>query len=486
MKKIYLTFLTAFLLISINTFSQDWELVWADEFTNGISEDWVFEIGDGCPNLCGWGNNELQYYRRENATVENGMLVITAKKENFGTRQYTSTRMKTQGNASFTYGRIEARMKLPAFQGSWPAFWMLGESITSVGWPACGEIDIMEQINTENKTHGTIHWHNGSDYASYGGPTSFDVNVTDFNVYAIEWDKDNIKWFVNGTHFWTASIANNINSTDEFHQPHFLLLNLAIGGNWPGTTIDNTAFPAKMVVDYVRVYQKEGDDNGTTPEPMEPLQIEAESHGWSNGISDHPTTDEGGGQHIRFNAAGNWAAYQPVNITQTGEYLVEFRVAAESAGGKLRFEAASGTMLLATLDIPSTGSNQTWTTISQTITLNAGSYSFGLNSPVAGFNLNWFRISPVVANNIPNQISDKTFRIYPNPINGSDFRIDAKDIDLSNARLLMTSLDGRVIYQRQLSVNNERISLPNHIAKGVYIISVELQNGILSEKVVVN
>ncbi len=235
------------------SFSQNWNLVWQDEFTNGISADWVFEIGNG---NSGWGNNELQYYKRENATVENGNLVITAKRESVGGFNYTSTRMKTQGRKSWKYGKVEARIAMPSFMGSWPAFWMLGDNISSVGWPSCGEIDIMEHVNIEAQTHGTIHWQDHTNnYANYSGATPVN-SATSYHVYTIEWDASVIKWFVDGNLYHEASIANGVNGTSEFHNNFFILINMAIGGNWPGFNIDNNAFPARMLVDYVRVYQK--------------------------------------------------------------------------------------------------------------------------------------------------------------------------------------------------------------------------------------
>ncbi|HEX8531739.1 MAG TPA: Ig-like domain-containing protein, partial [Cytophagales bacterium] len=227
-------------------------LVWADEFTNGIGPDWVFETGRGSN---GWGNNELQYYRQENASVQNGELVITAKKESFGGAAYTSARLKTQGKKAFRYGRMEAKIAMPAAQGLWPAFWMLGSSIVTEGWPSCGEIDIMEHVNASPDVHGTIHWSsdNGS-YANYGGHTP--ANVTVAHVYSVEWDASAIRWFVDGVPYHEASIQGGVNGTDEFHEEFFLLLNMAVGGNWPGFNVDETALPANMYVDYVRVYQK--------------------------------------------------------------------------------------------------------------------------------------------------------------------------------------------------------------------------------------
>ncbi|UOB18380.1 carbohydrate-binding protein [Abyssalbus ytuae] len=252
--------LIMFFMVGSYLFSQDWTLVWQDEFNGSISSDWVFETGNG---NSGWGNNELQYYRQENATVENGSLVITARHESYGGYNYTSARMKTQGRKSWKYGKIEARIAMPSFMGSWPAFWMLGDNISSVGWPACGEIDIMEHINTEAQTHGTIHWedHNAL-YANYSDATPVNP-VTDYHIYTVEWDEAAIKWFVDGNLFHEANISGGINGTGEFHNNFFILLNMAIGGNWPGFNIDNNAFPATMRVDYVRVYQK----GGSNPNP---------------------------------------------------------------------------------------------------------------------------------------------------------------------------------------------------------------------------
>lgn len=226
-----------------------YQLVWSDEF-NGTSVDptnWVFEKGGG-----GWGNNELEYYQAANATVANGYLSITAKKQRVGANQYTSARMKTQGLHQFTFGRIEARIKMPVVQGLWPAFWMLGTNITTVGWPKCGEIDIMEHINTDSLNHGTIHWYNNGN-ASYGGQVT--TSPSQFHVYDIEWTSSAITWHIDGVQYFTANIANGINNTTCFQNPFFIILNLAVGGNWPGNTIDNTKLPASMVVDYVRVYQ---------------------------------------------------------------------------------------------------------------------------------------------------------------------------------------------------------------------------------------
>jgi beta-glucanase (GH16 family) len=238
--------------------AQGWELVWSDEFdgTAVNASNWTFEVGGG-----GWGNNELQYYTSSgNATVSGGLLTITARRASaglscwYGACQYTSARMITRNKRVFTYGRIEARLAMPMGQGLWPAFWALGTNIGSVGWPACGEIDVMEHINRETLTHGTIHWDAGG-HASYGGSRTV-ADPTAFHVYAIEWTPAAIKWFVDGVQYHEANIQGSINSTEEFHRSFFILLNLAVGGNWPGSPDAATAFPSRLTVDYVRVYQQ--------------------------------------------------------------------------------------------------------------------------------------------------------------------------------------------------------------------------------------
>lgn len=234
---------------------------WSDEFDSINQSNWTFETGGG-----GWGNNELQYYTNgNNASIQfdgsanSNVLVIEARQESgqgcwYGTCQYTSTRMISSGKKEFGYGRVEARIKMSQTQGGWPAFWMLGTNIGSVGWPACGEIDIMEHVNNEGQTHGTMHWqdHNGN-YANYGGPVS--NNVTGWHVYAVERDANEIRWYLDGNVYHIASIAGGVNGTSEFHNNFFLLLNFAVGGNWPGSPDGSSVFPQRMYVDYVRYYQ---------------------------------------------------------------------------------------------------------------------------------------------------------------------------------------------------------------------------------------
>ncbi len=240
-----------------------WQLVWSDEFTQADgtspnSSNWGFDVGGG-----GWGNNQLEYdtARTNNARIQGGQLVIEAKQESYMGNSYTSARMKTQGKWAWTYGRIEASIKIPKGQGIWPAFWMLGANIGSVGWPTCGEIDIMENIgNTADQgiTHGTLH---GPGYSGGGGLSGTytlpgGAKLSDaFHVFAVEWTTNQIKWYMDNVQYFTLTPANLPGgSTWVFNAPQFILLNLAVGGNWPGNPDGTTVFPQQMLVDYVRVY----------------------------------------------------------------------------------------------------------------------------------------------------------------------------------------------------------------------------------------
>jgi hypothetical protein len=239
-----------------------YEMVWNDEFEgNTLSDDWVFEIGDGCPTLCGWGNNELQYYKRENTEVREGFLVIRATQENFGGKNYTSSRIKTQEKQSFKYGRIDIRAALPKGQGIWPALWMLGDNITELGWPACGEIDIMEMVGgsqdgRDNTVHGTVHWDSNGAWANFGGSTRLEQGIFNdkFHVFSIIWDDSKIVWLLDNVPY--HEIDTTPQGLNEFRESFFFLFNIAVGGNWPGSPDGTTVFPQQMAVDYVRVFQK--------------------------------------------------------------------------------------------------------------------------------------------------------------------------------------------------------------------------------------
>ena len=249
------------------------KLVWSDEFNgaDGFSPDsskWTFDTGVGGN---GWGNNELETYtnRAKNAQIQGGNLVITAFNETYAdpsdgvTRNYTSARLKTQGLFSQAYGRFEARIKIPAGQGMWPAFWMLGNNITSVGWPKCGEIDIMENIGKEPGTvHGSLHssstvarTSDASTPFSLPGGQNF---AADFHLYAVEWEPGVVRFYVDSNLYATFTQSQwPAGGAWTFDHPFFIILNVAVGGDWPGSPDNSTVFPQQMLVDYVRIYAKQ-------------------------------------------------------------------------------------------------------------------------------------------------------------------------------------------------------------------------------------
>jgi len=244
-----------------------WKLVWSDEF-NGNSLDtskWNFNVGGD-----GWGNNELQYYTDgENIKVLNGKLILEARNMTFGGNEYTSARITTQGKASWTYGKIEARIKLPYGRGIWPAFWMLGENIDSAGYPNCGEIDIMEMVGSadgpENATiWGSLHRPRPdatesneikSETVSYKNAHGKWFN-NNYHIFGIVWSSRQIQYYVDKHIFMKVSIPlSGRDGYAVFRKPFFVVLNLAVGGDWPGSPDDTTNWPKQMEVDWVRVYQ---------------------------------------------------------------------------------------------------------------------------------------------------------------------------------------------------------------------------------------
>ena len=255
-----------FAALASNAFAADtwkpgsgWKLAWSDEFTDPAlnTNNWTFDLGAG-----GWGNNEFERYTTTNAYLQNGDLVIAAIKH--GSNDYTSARLKTQGLRSWKYGKIAARMRLPSGQGIWPAFWMLGTNITSVGWPKCGEIDIMEMIgggeDRDDTVHGTMHWDLKNSHTSSGGSRELpdpQVFSERYHVFEIEWNDKSIIWRLDGREYFHANVdTKEFPDRAEFHQPFFILLNLAVGGNWPGNPNSTTVFPRYLRVDWVRVYQR--------------------------------------------------------------------------------------------------------------------------------------------------------------------------------------------------------------------------------------
>jgi Glycosyl hydrolases family 16/Calx-beta domain len=232
-------------------------LKWSDEFDQASLDltSWSYETGNS-----GWGNNELENYTNsdKNSYLTKGYLVLEARQEAAGNNNYTSARLITKGKREFKYGRMDIRAKLPKGKGIWPAIWMLGSNISTTAWPACGEIDIMELLGHEpSKMYGTMHWGvaNGASSQSGGNYILPGEDFSQkFHVFSIVWDTDKIEWYVDNQKFFTGN-RSSVTGNNPFDDSFFFILNLAVGGNWPGNPDGTTVFPQRMLVDYVRVYQ---------------------------------------------------------------------------------------------------------------------------------------------------------------------------------------------------------------------------------------
>ena len=262
----------------------DMRLLWADEFDGDDVNirDWNFDIGDN-----GWGNEEWQYYQAKNATLQEDHLVITAREQRVGGSTYTSTRIKTEGEVEFTYGRVDIRAALPEGQGIWPALWALGANFRQVGWPRTGELDIMEMIGgrgRENTVHGTMHWNRGGLNASYshtyqGGSYHLDSGKFSygFHVFSMIRSPEGVTWLVDDIPFYSYQFTD-APDFDAFQKPFFLIFNIAVGGRWPGYPDDSTNFPQRLVVDYVRVFganaDNEDSDGDGVADPVDDLPLD--------------------------------------------------------------------------------------------------------------------------------------------------------------------------------------------------------------------
>jgi len=268
------TVLVTLVAATLPVFSADWRLVWSDEFDT-----------PGLPDKAKWGyetgfvrNNELQFYtrdRRENARAENGCLVIEGRKERYANpnyrpggdpkksrrttvefADYTAASLITEGKASFLYGRVEVRAKLPQGKGVWPAIWMMGANRAAVGWPRCGEIDIMEFVGKEpDRVHATVHFAQDGKHASKGGKLATPAPSNDFHLYAVEWFPDRMDFFFDEQKYFTFPLDDAGTGPDNpFRKPCYLLINLALGGSWGGP-MDDAGLPQPYLIDYVRVYE---------------------------------------------------------------------------------------------------------------------------------------------------------------------------------------------------------------------------------------
>ncbi len=339
------------------------KLVWSDEFDyTGLPDDskWSYDVGGH-----GWGNNELQYYterRSENVRVENGVLTIEAHKENFEGSGYTSTRLVSRNKGDWKYGRFEIRAKLPSGRGTWPAVWMLPTDWVYGGWPASGEIDIMEHVGYDmNRIHGTIHTEafNHTKGTQVGRSVIASDVASEFHVYTLEWWPDRIDIFLDGEKYFTVSDNGTGFAAWPFDQRFHLLLNIAVGGAWGGAQgIDDSIFPQRMEVDYVRVYE--------LVEPVEepgiavPAKIEAEDLNAQSGMGFEQTSDVGGGFNAGFLGDGDWAEYK-LDVQFPGQYAFDLRYASLNGTAAMNLSLDSG-IPIHSGTLAATGGWQSWTT----------------------------------------------------------------------------------------------------------------------------
>ncbi|MCB2154249.1 family 16 glycosylhydrolase [bacterium] len=411
--------------------AQNWELVWSDEF-DGPSIDsskWSHEV-----NAQGGGNNELQFYtsRSENSFVQDGKLVIRAIKEQYTavdpsdgqtkTRSYTSARLNTNNKGDWLYGRYEVRAKLPGRQGLWPAIWMLPTDWVYGGWAASGEIDIMEHRGDRPTIlYTTIHYGGGwPNNVHHGAETTVPDLSEDFHVYAFEWYENEMIWFFDGTEVWRTDswYSDNGDYPAPFDQRFHMMLNVAVGGSFlPDPPADADYFPREMQVDYVRVYQRNNDDQqpwSGTPVAL-PARIEAEHYDTGGsmvaysdndasnnggafrldeGVDIENSQDEDGTYSIGWFSPGEWVEYT-VNVPRTGEYGIAIRNSTQNTDAAVRvdFRQAGATVTSAETALSSTGGWYNWTTTDVgSVNLTAGDYIIRVNSTSADFNFNYLEI----------------------------------------------------------------------------------------------
>lgn len=374
--------------------AQQWELIWQDEFDyNGYPNgNWRPEIWEP-----GYVNDELQHYTAnlDNANVSNGTLKIKAAawfNPATGQNEYFSARLNS--TASWTYGRFEARMKLPGGWGTWPAFWLYPDNdffygtnpITNYGWPNAGEIDIMEEVGyDQNVIHASTHssccfWGNGTQRT---GTTTVADPTANWHVYAAEWYEDRIAFFVDGNNYFTIWNDGTGWQSWPFNHNFHIILNLAVGGTWGGAQgVDPNIWPRTMEVDYVRVYKQ-------VSNPVE-IHLEAEHFSQMAGVDTENCNE--GGLNVGWIDAGDWMVWD-VNVPESGSYTIQYRVASLNGGGAIQFERAGGSQVYGAVSVPNTGGWQNWQTISHTVNLSAGQQQVAIYAPSGGYNINWIKIT---------------------------------------------------------------------------------------------
>lgn len=331
--------------------TDNWELQWADEFTgSGIdSSKWSYDIGtDGD----GWGNAELQYYtnRADNSYIEDGNLVLKAIEEAYEGSTYTSARLNTFELQSFRYGKIETRAKLPKGQGIWPAIWLLGNNYSTDDWPYCGEIDLVELVggtDSDDTIHGTAHWFNETDDEKSSSGHEYTLSngefADDYHIFSIIWDEEKIEWYIDDELYHTVDI--NEEDKKEFSRGFYLIVNLAVGGYWPGSPDDTTELPQMMYIDYIRYY------TDTTFEPATETEITDEEKPGAEfyiDIIDPDFTPFVEGSFVKYGGS-NLAEITQSELSVIGDYSVSFNFPGGSWGGTY-IQLASATDLSAYAD----------------------------------------------------------------------------------------------------------------------------------------
>lgn len=411
-----------------------YELVWSDEF-NGTTlntNDWNIDVGDGCPNLCGWGNNELEYYQNDpdNIYIQDGVLHLNVVKESAGNSFFSSGKINTRNKQNFKYGRFEARMRLPRGFGMWPAFWMLP---VNSSWPTTGEIDIMEYRGDRNDhIEGTLHYgpswpNNQNDGDAYYFPgNDWETAYTDFHVYTVDWDSTSIKWYVDGVVYKTETKTPNTLDPPSGADPwpwdsdFYILLNLAVGGWYSGNpgVNDVQLMKSDLEIDYVRVYnlhqpsasaqtaynntpatipgtiQLEEYDNGCTGIAF--LDSDAGNNGGvfrTDNVDIESTTDTDGDYNIGWTNTDEFLTYT-VNVTGTADYDLNLRVASGDAdGGAIRIEV-DGQDVTGSITVNNTGGWQNWVDASLgTVNITQGSHVVKLYITEGGVNLNYLEFT---------------------------------------------------------------------------------------------
>lgn len=438
------------------------KLTWSDEF-NGSAVDmtkWSYQTGDGCPGLCGWGNQELEYYtsNTNNVSVTGGNLVLTARNQpnyNNTGRNYTSGKLVTSGKFSQKYGRYEARIKVPSAAGIWPAFWMLADNTS---WPSTGEIDILECANANPTTWlGTLHYASTSGGHQSKGATWYTPTPlsNDFHTYAVEWTTTEIRWYVDGVLRGTttkAAVQAGGGRWPFDDQKFYIILNLAVGGNFSGQTPISSQYPVSMLVDYVRVYS--GDPCTVTQSPyggtaaLIPGTIEAERYDiGGEGVAYHdltPTnegavfrtdavdleacTDADGGYNLSHTAVSEWTEYT-VNVAANGTYDLSARVAATAAGKTFHVEM-NGVNISGSIAVPNTGGWQNWQTVTiRNIALTAGQKVMRIVMDANEFNLNYVSFTATASTPV-NQLPTVTLTA---PANNASYNAPASVSITANA-----------------------------------------------------